>query len=236
MRRVVLVAAAIAVVGCSQSADPTTTTPILPPPTTETTGSTSTTVPSTTTSTVATTTTTTTNPGEIVYPDAPATVDDLPEVLTAHIGAPMPQPDLAISGPADLDRWMTGWLNWLGWAHANPTEGSEQLGVNMIPGSEQFEDIRSALIQRAEDEQLLLGGGFVPVSVSGTFDEFFDDKTLLMVVVVAEGPSSYLVEQDGAVTSVFEGIDGEVTLSALLRHDPERNEWLMETFEVLGRS
>ena len=193
-------------------------------------------MPSATTSLPATTTTTTVNPGEIDYPENPDSVDDLPDALTGYIDAPMPDPDLRISGPDDLDRWMAGWQDWLGWVYANPAQGAEQLDVNMVPGSEQYEGIRAALIDRAEAEQRLLGGGFLPTSLSGTFDEFFEDKTALRIVMIAGGPPSYLVDDTGQVVSVFAGLDGEVSISALLRYHKERNEWLMETFEVLGRA
>ncbi|MGB5169037.1 MAG: hypothetical protein WBP49_11600 [Acidimicrobiia bacterium] len=233
MKRSLLLAALVVVAGCTQSSDPTTST-APQPQTTTTTAPTSTTSSSTTTSTVATTTTV--DSGEIEYPENPDTVDDLPEALTAHIGSPMPDPDLRISGPDDLDRWMAGWLDWLAWTNANPSQGAEQLEVNMVSASQQFEDIQAALIDRAEAEQRLLGGGFLPTGLSGTFDEFFEDKTALRIVMVAGGPPSYLVNDAGDVVSVFEGIDGEVSISAILRYEKESDEWLMETFEVLGRS
>ena len=234
MKKILIVVVAVVAASCTQSSDPTTTaTP--PPQATSTPAPTSTTgTSSTTSSTVATTTTS--NPGEIDYPENPGTVDDLPGALTIHIGAPMPDPDLWISGPDDLDRWMAGWLDWLAWANANPAQGAEQLDVNMVPASQQYEDIQAALIDRAEAEQRLLGGGFLPTRLSGTFDEFFEDKTALRIVIVAGGPPSYLVNDAGDVVSVSEGIDGELSISALLRYEKERDEWLMETFEVLGRS
>lgn len=215
------------------------------PTTTSTTASTSTTVVESTTTVRQTTTTSATSTtvqsttscvalDETNYPEDPATVDDLPDPLPTCIEAALPDPDLSITGPEDLDRWMVGWLDWLAWLHAHPAEGAEQLQVNMIPGSDLYEEIRSALIDRAEAGQRLLGGGFVPVSLSGTFDEFFEDKTALRIVMVAEGPPSYLVSESGEVVSVFEGLEGEVTVSALLRYDGERDEWVMETFEVLG--
>ena len=99
MRILLFVAVALAVASCTQSGDaPTTTAP--PAETTTTTAPTApTTSSSTTTSSLATTTTI--DPGEIDYPENPDTVDDLPEALTVHIGAPMPDPDLRISGPDD---------------------------------------------------------------------------------------------------------------------------------------
>ena len=235
IRRVLLLIALLTLAGCFQSSDPVSTTTAPPQQTTDPTPSTSTTaLPSTTTSLPVTTTTV--HPGEVDYPENPDSVDDLPDALTVYIGARMPDPDLRISGPDDLDRWMAGWQDWLGWVYANPAQGAEQLGVNMVPGSEQFEDIRAALIGRAEAEQRLLGGGFLPASLSGTFDQFFEDKTALRIVMIAGGPPSYLVDDGGQVVSVFEGLDGEVSISALLRYDKERDEWLMETFEVLGRA
>lgn len=236
MRPLLLLIAVVVMAGCSQSSEPTSITTATPPETTESTPSTSTTtVPPVTTSLPATTTTTV-NPGEIDYPENPDSVGDLPDALTVYIGAPMPDPDLRISGPDDLERWMKGWQDWLAWVYANPSQGAEQLAVNMVPGSEQYEGIRAALIDRAEAEQRLLGGGFLPTSLSGTFDEFFDDKTALRIVMIAGGPPSYLINDAGEVVSVFEGLEGEVTVSALLRYEKERDEWLMETFEVLGRA
>lgn len=234
MRRALLIAVALVAVSCTQSSDPTTTT-AQPPQTTSTTPATTTTTTSATTTT-SVATTTTVREGEIVYPENPETVDDLPDALTVHIDAPIPEPDLSIAGPEDLDRWMTGWLDWLAWANANPAQGAEQLDVNMVPSSQQYEDMEAALTDRAEAGQRLLGGGFLPTNLTGTFDDFFDDKTALRIVMIAAGPPSYLIDSTGDVVSVFEGIDGEVSISALLRYEQERDEWLMETFEVLGRS
>lgn len=231
MRRALLLVAVIGVASCSGSSDPTTTT-AQSGQTTETTAPTTVTSPPTS----SVTTTTTVPPGEIEYPEAPDTVDDLPDALTSYLGAPMPIPDLSIDGPDDLDLWMAGWLDWLAWVNANPAEGAEELSVNLVPGSEQFEDIRTALLDRAAANQQLLGGGFIPTSLSGSFDEFFGDKTALRIVMIAGGPPSYLIDEAGEVISVFAGLDGQVTVSALLRYVTERDEWVMETFEVLGRS
>lgn len=233
MQRLLIVVALMALAGCSGSSDATTTTARS---VTSTQATSSTTTITSSPPATSSTTSTTIGSGEIDYPENPGTVDDIPDALTAYIGAPMPDPDLGIAGPDDLDSWMTGWLDWLAWVHANPAEAADQLGTNMIPGSEQFSELRAALAERAEAGQRLLGGGFIPVSTSGTFDELFEDKTALRIVMVTQGPPSYLVDENGRVVSVFEGLDGGVTVSALLRFDPEREEWLMETFEVLGRS
>ena len=234
MKKILIMVVALVAASCTQSSDPTTTTVPLPQTTTTTAPTSITATSSTTTSTVATTTTA--DSGEIEYPENPDSIDDVPEALTVHIGAPMPDPDLRIAGSDDLDRWMAGWLDWLAWTNANPAQGAEQLDVNMVPASQQYEDIQAALIDRAEAEQRLLGGGFLPTSLSGTFDEFFEDKTALRIVMVAGGPPSYLVNDAGDVVSVSQGIDGEVSISAILRYEKGRDEWLMETFEVLGRS
>ena len=234
---ILLVAVAVGFTACSHSSDPTTTAAASPTQTTQTITTTTTTETSTTTSTVAPIATTApVNPRSIDYPDEADSLDDLPTALTAYIGAPTPEPDLSIAGPNDLDRWMAGWLNWLAWVNANPSQGAQQLGVNMIPGSQQFDDIRTALLERAEAQQHLLGGGFLPTSLTGTFDEFFEDKIALRVVMIAGSPPSYLASTSGEIVSVFEGLEGEVSVSALLRYQMERDEWLMETFEVLGRS
>ena len=234
MRKVLLVVAVLTLVGCSQPSTPTSTTATTPPTAGSNATASTTTVLSTTTSTVITTTTV--NLAEIDYPENPNTLDDLPDALTVFIGEPMPDPDLAIAGPEDLDRWMAGWLDWLAWINANPTEGASKLEVNMIAGSDQFEEMTSALEERAKSGRRLLGGGFLPRSLTGTFDQLFEDKTALRVVMIAAGPPSYLINDAGTVVSVFDGLDGEVTVAAVLRYEKERNEWVMETFEVLGRS
>lgn len=237
MRSLLLVVVLLVVVGCNGSAGTETTVSSTAAT------STSTTLAVTTTATASITTTTqpvtTTSVSDLSladYPANPETLEDIPETLVAYIGAAMPDPDLTITGPEDLDRWMSGWLDWLAWTHANPTEGSEQLEVNMVPGTDQFAALQAALVERAEAGNHLLGGGFLLVSLSGTFDEFFEDKSALRITIVAQSPPSYLVDGDGNVVSVFDALEGEVTVSALLRYDPERDEWLMETFEVLGRS
>lgn len=237
MRSAVLTAVLVLVAGCNGSAGSTTTvvtTPATSPTTTV--AGTTTTAPTTTTTSQLVTTRSLPDLALTDYPTNPETLDDIPDVLVAYIGAPMPDPDLTINGPEDLDPWMSGWLDWLAWTHANPAEGSEQLEVNMVPGTDQFAALQAALVERAEDGNHLLGGGFIPVSLSGTFDEFFEDKSALRVTIVAQSPPSYLVDGDGNLVSVSEALDGQVTVSALLRYDPEREEWLMEAFEVLGRS
>lgn len=237
MRSLLLVVVLVLLVGCNESAGPETTV--------STTSATSTTITLAVTTTTTAPTTTTSRPVTSTsvpdltladYPANPETLEEIPEALVAYIGAPMPDPDLTISGPEDLDSWMSGWLDWLAWTHANPAEGSEQLEVNMVPGTDQFAELQAALVERAEAGNHLLGGGFLPVSLSGTFDEFFEDKSALRVTIVAQSPPSYLVDGDGDVVSVFDALEGEVTVSALLRYDAKRDEWLMETFEVLGRS
>lgn len=236
MRSAILTTMLLLVAACNGSADSTTTEVTTPATTTTSTLAVATTTPSTTTPSQPATTTSVPDISPADYPTNPETVDDIPDVLVDYIGAPMPDPDLTINGPEDLDLWMSGWLDWLAWTHANPAEGSDQLHVNIVPGTDQFTALQGALVERAEAGNHLLGGGFLPVSLSGTFDEFFEDKSALRVTIVAQSPPSYLVSGDGNVMSVFEGLEGEVTVSALLRYDPERDEWLMETFEVLGRS
>jgi len=227
-RRLAAAALALTLASCTPGAEPTTTA-APPPPTTTTT---TTTFPAPTTA--PTTTTTLFNPAAIDYPANPATVADIPAELTAFIDAPMPDPDLSITGPEDLDRWTRGWLAWLAWVHANPAEGAEALHVNMLPGSEQFDSLHTALLDRAAAGQRGLGGGFAPVKVTGTFDQFFEDKTLFQIVLTTGGPPGYLVDEKGRVVSVGTGIEGEVIVSGALRYIEERDEWIMETFEVLG--
>ena len=232
-----LAAVAFVVAGCVEGSGPVPP-QTAPPPTTQT----STTAAPSPTSTTAVSSSTTSSVeamtifdfGEIDYPENPATVDDLPEALTFHIDGPMPDPDLRISGPEDLDRWMTGWLDWYDWVYANPAQGVEQLDVNVVSFGQMFADLRAALADSAESGERVLGGGFVPSKLSGTFDEYFDGKYALRLGILADVSPSYIVDRTGDVVSMAEGSDGEVLISALLRYDQERDEWLMQTFDVLG--
>lgn len=246
-----LAAVAFVVAGCVEGSGPVTT-QTAPPPTTQTAATATTAAPSPTSTTAVSSSTASSveavtifDFGEIDYPENPATVDDLPEALTFHIDGPMPDPDLSISGPEDLDRWMTGWLDWYDWVFANPAQGVEHLDVNMTAlFSQMFADLRSDLVDLADVGQKLLdladadqkrlGGGFVPSSLAGSFNELFDDKIALAVGVVAGVAPSYIVDRAGDVVSMSEGSDGEVLISAVLRYDQERDEWLMQSFEVLG--
>ena len=147
MRKALLVVAVLTLMGCSQPSTPTSTT-ATPPPTARSSATTSTTTVSpTTTSTI--TTTTTMNLGEIDYPENPNTVDDLPDALTAYIGAPMPDPDLRIEGPQDSERWVAEWLNWMAWLSANPKEGVEAVDVGWLPEAPMAEQTRKGLAKQA---------------------------------------------------------------------------------------
>src|SRR5690606_31732051 len=75
------------------------------------------------------------DPWSIDYPLDPRTVNDLPASLADRIGAPEPDPDLAIEGPDDATRWVDEWLGWFSWINANPTEGIDALEHAAVPGS-----------------------------------------------------------------------------------------------------
>jgi hypothetical protein len=60
---------------------------------------------------------------------APTTTieSEVPSELLALIGAPMPEVDLTIDGPEDVERWISEFLRWEAWTSANPVEGIERL-------------------------------------------------------------------------------------------------------------
>ena len=235
-RAFILVAVLVIVsTGCTtEGNDPTTTTSIS--------STTSTTVAQTTTSSTSTTTTAPTSttvasndPWSIDYPLDAETVDDLPAVLADKIDAPEPDPDLTIEGPDDIDRWVNEWLDWFSWVSANPEEGVVALEHAVIPASTFYADTLAALEADRDAGTALLGYAFKPVEVSGTFDEFFERRELLRVVVVAADEiPGYVIDRAGAVISVIEPLDGEATIRLLLRYRQEDEEWVLENLEVLG--
>lgn len=198
--------------------------------------STSTTLPaSTTTSTKGGTTTTSAGPSDgVTYPLDPSTVDDLPDVLVERIGAPMPDPDLTITGPGDLDRWLAEWLDWYSWVQANPTDDPAVLTVGLVPETANLERTADGFRTLRQRGHHFLGDAFHPVGVTGTFDEQFEDGLILRVVVVAgPGNPTYVVDGAGAVVSVTDPIDEETQLFLPLRKN-EEGEWTVENIEVLG--
>lgn len=236
--RVLALAAVVAMVGagCTTEAnDPTTTLGTTP--------TTRTTVDVTTTSTTATTTTTSPatsttapdDPWSVDYPIEADTVEDLPSVLTDKIDAAEPNPVLGIEGPDDIDRWVDEWLGWYSWINSNPEEGRAALEHAVIPGSAFYEETLTALEPRQNEGTRLLGFAFVPEDVSATFDEFFDRRELLRLVVVASDTiPRYVVDEAGSVVTVHEPLGGETTLRLLLRFREGEGEWVLENLEVGG--
>lgn len=202
--------------------------PVVPPPTT-------------TTTTVATTTTTspstatTEDPWSVDYPLEAETVDDLPSVLTDRIGAPEPNPVLSVEGPEDVHRWVDEWLGWFSWVNANPADGVEALDHAVIPVSTFYEETTAALEARLDEGTRLLGFAFVPVEVSATFDEFFERRELLRLVVVASDTiPRYIVDEAGSVVTIHEPLGGETTIRLVLRYREGEGEWVLENLEVVS--
>lgn len=232
-RAVALVA--VLVVACTPSAnDPTSTESN--PSTTQTTVETTTTSTATTTTVLTTTTIAANDPWSVDYPLEAETVDELPSVLTDKLDAPEPDPDLSIVGPEDdLGRWLDEWLNWFSWVNANPEEGIGALEHGVIPQSAFYEETVGALEGRVDEGTGLLGYAFRPVDVSATFDEFFEDRDLLRLVVGAEDTiPRYVVDEDGAVMTIHQPLGGETTLRLILRYRESEEEWILENLEVVG--
>lgn len=224
---------------CTSAADDPTTTEATPATTSTTVATTTTTSTTPTSSTTTTTSTTSTtqpdDPWSVEYPLEADTIEDLPAVLADRIDAPEPDPALAIEGADDVDRWVDEWLGWFSWVNANPGEGAEALDHAVIPGGVFYERTQAALEERHDQGRRLLGFAFVPVEVTATFDEFFERKELLrLVVVAADTVPRYVVDGDGSVVSIQEPLGGETTVRLLLRYREGEGEWVLETLEVVG--
>jgi hypothetical protein len=230
----ILVGTVLAVGGCTSTAnDPTTT--IAQPTTTSTTEATTTTSAATTTTAPTTNTTHPDDPWSAAYPLDAETLDDLPSVLSSKVGAPEPNPDLTIGGPEDIDRWVDEWLGWFSWVNANPAEGIDALDHAVIPGSVFYKYTLAALEARRDEGQRLLGFAFVPGEVSATFDEFFERRELLRLVVVASDTiPRYIVDEAGSVVTIHEPLGGETTIRLVLRYREGEGEWVLENLEVVS--
>jgi hypothetical protein len=217
----------------STANDPTTT--VAEPTTTPTTAQATTTSTDSTTTVSATSTTHPDDPWSADYPLDAETVDDLPSVLSDKIGAPEPDPDLTIEGPEDIDRWVNEWLGWFSWVNANPAEGVDALEHAVIPGGVFYEETHAALEARRDEGQRLLGFAFVPGEVSATFDEFFERRELLrLVVVAADIIPRYIVDEAGSVVTIHEPLGGETTIRLVLRYLEGEGEWVLENLEVVS--
>lgn len=73
--------------------------------------------------------TTTAPPPTATSTVAPTTTieSEVPSELLALIGAPMPEVDLTIDGPEDVERWISEFLRWEAWTYANPAEATPVL-------------------------------------------------------------------------------------------------------------
>lgn len=218
----------------SEANDPTITQAT--PATTQTTVATTTTAPTTTSTTTTTAPTMgSDDPWSVDYPLEADTIEDLPAVLADRVDAPEPDPVLVIDGPEDIDRWVDEWLGWFSWVNANPADGSDALEHAVIPGGVFYEQTQAALEERHDQGHRLLGFAFVPIEVSATFDEFFERRELLRLVVVAgDTIPRYVVDEEGSVVSIQEPLGGETTLRLLLRYREGEGEWVLENLEVVG--
>ncbi|MFP4554070.1 MAG: hypothetical protein ACLFRT_09450, partial [Actinomycetota bacterium] len=127
------------------------------------------------------------------------------------------------------------WLNWFSWVNANPEAGIEALEHGVISTSAFYEATVGALESDVENGERLLGFAFVPNGVSGTFDEFFERRELLRLIVVAtDTVPGYLIDENGTVVTVNEPLGGEATMRLILRYVEEEGEWILENLEVVG--
>ena len=237
--RRLLVIGLLLIASCNNDVSPATTT--TPAVETSTTTTTSTTIPTTTTTTEPATTSTSDptvsftwlNVDGIDFPSDPATVDDLPEVLTRYIDAPMPQPDLSITGPDDAQRWVAEWLDWMAWAGANPDSAAPQVDTGWLLTAPQGQQTQQGLEQLAQSESRRLGVPFYPTSITGAFDEFFDQGQILTLFIeVQDRVPTYTIDEVGTVTEVSPIGDETPVLELVLRYGEDA--WKVEQINVQG--
>ena len=257
MHKTLILLAVLAVAGCTRTVTPTPTTvsaPVpattkppfgstLPPRPTPTTGTTPPANTSSTTPPAATTTPAAASPlaslaelADIVFPDNPRSVADLPAVLTALIGAPVPDPDLTLNAPGDVERWLTEWLAWAATIAANPTTDPAILGLGVLAGTELSDQWRTAANRRAAAGQRLLGYPFIPTRVVlATFDQNYRDRKLLTVVIDTTNHPVYLIDQDNLVVDIQPAPGHPAMIELTLRPNGE-NEWLPAALQPVGGS
>lgn len=236
-----LIALTVVLTAC-QTTTPTTTAtaPTTMPPTATSstnTTTTTTTVPlagSTTTTTTPTVTFTWLDVEGVEFPTNPQTVDELPSFMAAYLNAPMPRPDLTIHGPEDAERWVAEWLDWMAWLGANPDEGKDVVEVGWLLTGPQGQATRTGLQQQAESGTRSLGVPFYPISITGTFDELFDNRQILnLFIEVEDRVPAYTIDANGRIIDVRQLSDEQPTLRLVLRPN-EEDQWLVEQIEVAG--
>lgn len=232
--RTIVAAVVFLLVACTPSADSSSTT--TQTPVTSFVATTTTTTP-TTASTSPTNTTAAEglpNLEGVTFPIDPQTVDDLPAFMTAPIDAPAPDPDLTVDGPEDAEKWIGEWVQWMAWVRANPEQSQESLDEGWLPETPMADDTLTGLNQSATNGLRVLGWPFFPISVSGTFDEFFENDQLLSVIVVADGRvPTYTIDSSGAIVEVRAAFETQSTLRLILRPNGE-GEWRVEAIETSG--
>jgi len=198
------------------------------PPTT---ASTTTATPPTTTSTLPSFS----DLADIIFPDDPQTVDDLPEALTARIGAPIPDPDLTLEGPEDMDRWLTEWLSWAASVQANPTDDADILSNGLLTGTEIIEEWQTALAGRVAQGERFLGFAFIPTEiVLTTFDDSFFEGKLFTLVVNASSPyPGYTVDEGGSIVEILPAQEFSVPLELTLRPNGG-GEWVVSSLAPIS--
>ena len=213
MRRLVAVLC-VALVACAGEVG-TTTLPTVAPtaaPTVTTTTTTTTTVPGTTTTTMPVTTTT--------------KASEVPAELLALIGAPMPEVDLTIEGPEDVERWIAEFLRWENWLVANPEVEIGDVGLVGEYGASLQEGR-----ERATERGLRVLSGGLDI---GLAEVRFGDAGLGYVRLVVDATRrrpSYLVEWDGKLVSVSEP-DGTPLIADVLLELDAGGRWGISQWSV----
>jgi len=168
------------------------------------------------------------DPLSIAYPDDPRTIDDLPDLLTDLVGAPMPEPNLMLDSEADFERWLHEWINWYTWLAANPTDDPDVLAVGFVPDTDEFERQIGFSRQEVEKGHRTLGWWARVQSINPLgSDSMFDQRVAGVIGFEATQPYPvYAIDNDGVVVATVES--PEVFPIAMTVRNGEEVGWRVE--------
>ncbi len=183
------------------------------------------TTPATTTTMTSSTTavpTTTTSPSTTTVPES-----EVPAELLALIGAPMPEVDLTIEGPEDVERWIEEFLRWEAWAAANPAKGLATL--ENVAAGHYLHTQEEGLPKMLDARVVSVGGGLLVRRAEASFD---DAAVGILAVVFETTQASPIFTLDADTLEVVQTLEPEgnwVVSDAILIQGRE-GRWLLSEF------